>query len=238
MNPLTNMKNVTKLSEMELKRATKSSWHDQYRDSAWIFVGGLPYDLTEGDIICVFSQYGEIVNINLVRDKKTGKQKGFCFICYEDQRSTILAVDNLNGIKICGRSIRVDHVAEYKVPKENEKQDEETIRLQNEGCAPKAQIPEELIKKEKFDDKDRKVREGTAFDGTFDDGFRLPMRLPIGTKVKTEVKTEIKDERDREIRQKIKKEKKSKKSKKEKKEKKKKHRRRSSSRSSSSSRSD
>lgn len=42
------------------------------------------------------------MNLNLVRDKKTGKQKGFCFLCYEDQRSTILAVDNFNGIKVCG----------------------------------------------------------------------------------------------------------------------------------------
>lgn len=49
--------------------------------------------------MCV-CRYGEIANINLVRDKKTGKSKGFCFICYEDQRSTILAVDNLNGIKV------------------------------------------------------------------------------------------------------------------------------------------
>lgn len=95
-----NMKNVLKLSEADLKYGQKSSWHDQYKGSAWIFVGGLPYDLTEGDIICVFSQYGEIVNINLVRDKATGKQKGFCFICFEDQRSTILTVDNLNGIKV------------------------------------------------------------------------------------------------------------------------------------------
>lgn len=94
------MKNVIKLSESELARGGKSSWHDQYKHSAWIFVGGLPYDLTEGDVICVFSQYGEIVNINLVRDKVSGKQKGFCFICYEDQKSTILAVDNLNGIKV------------------------------------------------------------------------------------------------------------------------------------------
>lgn len=45
-------------------------------------------------------RYGEIANINLVRDKKTGKSKGFCFLCYEDQRSTILAVDNFNGIKV------------------------------------------------------------------------------------------------------------------------------------------
>nr|CAH7714856.1 unnamed protein product [Callosobruchus chinensis] len=118
MNPLTNMKNVKKLSEQELFTGNKTSWHDQYKDSAWIFVGGLPYDLSEGDIVCVFSQYGEVVNINLIRAKDTGKSKGFCFLCYEDQRSTILAVDNLNGIKILNRTVRVDHVAEYKVPKE------------------------------------------------------------------------------------------------------------------------
>lgn len=62
-------------------------------------------------------RYGEIVHINLVRDKDTGKSRGFCFICYEDQRSTVLAVDNFNGIKILNRILRVDHVSNYKVPK-------------------------------------------------------------------------------------------------------------------------
>lgn len=42
------MKNVTKLSENELQGNNKTSWHDQYRNSAWIFVGGLNYDLSEG----------------------------------------------------------------------------------------------------------------------------------------------------------------------------------------------
>ena len=40
------------------------------------------------------------MNINLVRDKKTGKSKGFGFICFEDQRSTDLVVDNMNGIEV------------------------------------------------------------------------------------------------------------------------------------------
>lgn len=48
-------------------------------------------------LIC---RYGEIVNLNMVRDKKSGKSKGFAFLCYEDQRSTILAVDNFNGAKV------------------------------------------------------------------------------------------------------------------------------------------
>ncbi|CAH4035538.1 RNA-binding motif protein, X-linked 2 [Pieris brassicae] len=151
MNPMTNIKNVLKLSERELTGNSKSSWHDQYKNSAWIFIGGLPYDLTEGDIICVFSQYGEIVNINLVRDKATGKSRGFAFICYEDQRSTILAVDNLNGIKILGRTIRVDHCEQYKAPNaEMSKLDEITASIRTEGCAPSIQHqPVTDIKKEK-----------------------------------------------------------------------------------------
>lgn len=160
MNPLTNVKNIKKLSEQELNSGSKTSWHDQYKDSAWIFVGGLPYDLSEGDIICIFSQYGEIVNINLVRDKVSGKSKGFCFICYEDQRSTVLSVDNLNGIKVLNRTIRVDHVNDYKPPKDNKYTDEETKKLQAVGCAPGTEfgslflVKPENIKEEKIESKD------------------------------------------------------------------------------------
>ncbi|NWX88588.1 RBMX2 protein, partial [Nothoprocta pentlandii] len=82
-------------------------------------------------------RYGEVVNINLVRDKKTGKSKGFCFLCYEDQRSTILAVDNFNGIKIKGRTIRVDHVANYRPPKDSDDVDEVTKTLREKGCGVK-----------------------------------------------------------------------------------------------------
>ncbi|XP_010016210.1 PREDICTED: RNA-binding motif protein, X-linked 2, partial [Nestor notabilis] len=82
-------------------------------------------------------RYGEVVNINLVRDKKTGKSKGFCFLCYEDQRSTILAVDNFNGIKIKGRTIRVDHVANYRPPQDSDDLDDVTKTLHAKGCGVK-----------------------------------------------------------------------------------------------------
>lgn len=74
--------------------------------------------MNEGDIVIVFSQYGEIVDWRLVRDKITGKSKGFGFLAYEDQRSTILAVDNLNGADVLGRPLRVDHWKDYKIPSE------------------------------------------------------------------------------------------------------------------------
>jgi RNA-binding motif X-linked protein 2 len=120
---MNNVKSIENLIEEEIRLGiyggiTKGSWHDTYKSSAWVFLGGFSFELTEGDIICVMSQWGEIEDIHLVREKETGKSKGFAFIKYEDQRSTILAVDNFNGVKLLGRVLRCDHVDQYKLPKE------------------------------------------------------------------------------------------------------------------------
>jgi RNA-binding motif X-linked protein 2 len=61
-------------------------------------------------------RYGEIADINLPRDKETGRPRGFAFLMYLDQRSTVLAVDNLNGSKVLGRTLRVDHTRNYEQP--------------------------------------------------------------------------------------------------------------------------
>ncbi|CEG36746.1 rna-binding motif x-linked 2 [Plasmopara halstedii] len=120
--------------ELELNVPLSGSWHQKYKDSAWVFVGGLPFELSEGDVLCVLSQFGEIEDIHLVRDGKTGKSKGFAFIKFEDQRSTILAVDNLNGFKLLDRVLRVDHVLKYKLPKElqeeSDSEDDDHVRKQ------------------------------------------------------------------------------------------------------------
>jgi RNA-binding motif protein, X-linked 2 len=114
---------IKRINEKELESnivagLTAGSWHDTYKKSAWVYFGGLPDDLSEGDIVCIASQFGEVEDINLVRDKGTGASKGFCFLKYEDQRSTVLAVDNLNGTEVLGRTLRCDHVDKYKLPKE------------------------------------------------------------------------------------------------------------------------
>jgi len=75
MNPLTQIKNTQKVTkaEIELGLTDKASWHDRFKHSAYVFAGGLPFELTEGDLLAVFAQYGEVVDIHLVRDKKTGE---------------------------------------------------------------------------------------------------------------------------------------------------------------------
>ncbi|KAJ3505574.1 hypothetical protein NLJ89_g7341 [Agrocybe chaxingu] len=112
------VKEINKINQAELDLGLSgASWHDEYKDSAYIFVGGLHFDLTEGDVITIFSQYGEVMDTNMPRDKETGKSRGFAFLMYEDQRSTVLAVDNLNGAQVLGKTLRVDHVKNYKQAK-------------------------------------------------------------------------------------------------------------------------
>lgn len=106
---------IQALNKREIENGVppEASWHTDYRDTAFINFGGLPYELSEGDIITIFSQFGEPVFLKLARDKESGKSKGFGWLKYEDQRSTDLAVDNLGGAEINGRLVRVDH-ARYK----------------------------------------------------------------------------------------------------------------------------
>ena len=101
------VREIQRINEQELKLGVsgKASWHHKYRDSAWVYVGGLPLELTEGDVICVMSQWGEVEDFNMPREEKTGKSRGWAWVKYEDQRSTILAVDNFNGTKLLGRTL-------------------------------------------------------------------------------------------------------------------------------------
>lgn len=116
---MNNINALKKLAEVELEHGLEGnrSWHHKYKDSAYIYMGGLHTGLTEGDVAIMMSQFGELIDINLVRDQATGKSKGFCFLCYEDQRSTVLAVDNMNGFPLLNRTLRVDHIEAYKAPK-------------------------------------------------------------------------------------------------------------------------
>lgn len=121
------IRQTQQLNKRELENAIppSASWHADYRDTAWIYVGGIPLDLSEGDVIIIFSQFGNPTHLNLIRDRETGKSKGFGFLKYEDQRSCDLAVDNLTGADVLGRMLRVDHTR-YK---KRDDEDEDTWRI-------------------------------------------------------------------------------------------------------------
>jgi RNA-binding motif X-linked protein 2 len=56
MNVVREINKINK-REISLNVSEDASWHAKYKDSAYIYVGGLPYDLNEGDVIQAFSQY-------------------------------------------------------------------------------------------------------------------------------------------------------------------------------------
>lgn len=116
---MNNVEAIRKLNERELELGLAGgpgSWHSKYAHSSVVYVGGLAEGMTEGDVLSVFEQVGRIMHINMVRDDQTGKPRGFCFLKYKDQRSTILAVDNFNGVEVYDKTLRVDHVDKYAPP--------------------------------------------------------------------------------------------------------------------------
>ncbi|KAL2184273.1 hypothetical protein L209DRAFT_781857 [Thermothelomyces heterothallicus CBS 203.75] len=73
-----------------------------------VFVGNIPYGLTEEQITEIFSGAGRVLNFRLVYDRETGRPKGFGFAEFPDYDSAASAVRNLNDYEIMGRKLRVD----------------------------------------------------------------------------------------------------------------------------------
>ncbi|KAG9247918.1 hypothetical protein BJ878DRAFT_490512 [Calycina marina] len=73
-----------------------------------VFIGNIPYGLTEEQIIELFSSAGKVLGFRLVIDRETGKPKGFGFAEYPDIDSASSAVRNLNDHEVMGRRLKVD----------------------------------------------------------------------------------------------------------------------------------
>ncbi|KAI1828076.1 hypothetical protein F4861DRAFT_242006 [Xylaria intraflava] len=80
-----------------------------------VFVGNIPYGLSEEQITDIFSTAGKVLNFRLVYDRETGRPKGFGFAEYPDADSAASAVRNLNDYEIMGRKLRVDYSTEGRV---------------------------------------------------------------------------------------------------------------------------
>ncbi|KAI1369256.1 hinge domain of cleavage stimulation factor subunit 2-domain-containing protein [Xylaria arbuscula] len=80
-----------------------------------VFVGNIPYGLSEEQIADIFSTAGKVMNFRLVYDRETGRPKGFGFAEYPDADSAASAVRNLNDHEIMGRKLRVDYSTEGRV---------------------------------------------------------------------------------------------------------------------------
>ncbi len=73
-----------------------------------IYVGNLSYEATEADIERAFSQYGEVKSVTIVKDRDTGRSRGFGFVEMRDRQAGQEAIEGLNLQHIAGRAVTVN----------------------------------------------------------------------------------------------------------------------------------
>lgn len=79
-------------------------YHD---DPNRLFVGGLPYYLSEEECKELLGTFGQIKYFGLIRDRATGVSKGYGFVIYEDNSVIEAAIAGLNGMKLGERTLSV-----------------------------------------------------------------------------------------------------------------------------------
>lgn len=78
-----------------------------------IYVGNLPYSLTEEKMRSMFEQYGEVISAKLVMDRETGRMRGFGFV-EMDNTDADAAIKALNKMELDGRQLKVNQAEPRK----------------------------------------------------------------------------------------------------------------------------
>ena len=73
-----------------------------------IYVGNLPWSITEEQLQNVFAPYGAVNSATIITDRETGRSRGFGFVEMNDDDSANNAIGELNGRELMGRSLRVN----------------------------------------------------------------------------------------------------------------------------------
>lgn len=72
-----------------------------------IYIGNLNYRVKEADLQHVMEEYGPIDSVKVIKDRETGKSKGFAFVEMSDNAQAQKAIDELNGAEFEGRTMIV-----------------------------------------------------------------------------------------------------------------------------------
>lgn len=73
-----------------------------------LYVGNIPFNLREEELQDVFAQYGEVSSVKIIKDKFTGKSKGFAFVEMSSSEAGNNAVSQVNGMEVKGRQLKVN----------------------------------------------------------------------------------------------------------------------------------
>lgn len=87
-----------------------------------IYVGNLPYTATEDELAKLLAPYGPVNRVTIIKDKETGRSKGFGFIALSDESRAQAAIEAINGSDMDGRILKAN-ACEPK-PRFNKAQDD------------------------------------------------------------------------------------------------------------------
>lgn len=73
-----------------------------------IYVGNLPYSVTDANLESNFAAYGTVVSARVMTDRETGRSKGFGFVEMQSSEASQAAIEGLNGVSVEGRAIIVN----------------------------------------------------------------------------------------------------------------------------------
>lgn len=73
-----------------------------------LYVGNLGYQTTEAALSDLFGAVGDVVSVNLITDRVTGRSKGFAFVEMAEGSVAQQAINELNGREVDGRTIKVE----------------------------------------------------------------------------------------------------------------------------------
>ncbi len=79
-----------------------------------LYVGNLPYGLSETELTDLFTQYGSVVSAKIISDRYTGQSKGFGFVEMSDRSEGHKAMEELNGTSVSNRSLTVNEARPQK----------------------------------------------------------------------------------------------------------------------------
>ena len=73
-----------------------------------LFVGNLPYETTEQELETLFGQAGQVETVSVVRDRATGRPRGFAFVEMASDEDAQKAISQFNNYELGGRNLNVN----------------------------------------------------------------------------------------------------------------------------------
>jgi cold-inducible RNA-binding protein len=77
-----------------------------------LYIGGLPYQTTEQELITFFEQVGHVTMASIITDRATGRSKGFGFVQMDNEQEAQSAISQLNGTMMADRTLIVNQAHE------------------------------------------------------------------------------------------------------------------------------